>query len=424
MRKPTLVWAGALLGAALLAACGDDSGGAAPDASTSQPDAPPGQPDGGTTPDANSACNPVQGTPDLDVEQLADNLGSPVDIKSPPGDARIFIVEQTGKIKVLKNGAVNATPFLDMTGKISCCGERGLLGLAFHPQFATNHRFFIYYTAPGGNVTIAEGAADPANDDVSDGTTPVPEITITHTQFSNHNGGWLSFGPDGYLYAGVGDGGSGGDPNGNGQNLNADLAKIHRFDVDTMPGTLEPAPGNPFIGMANAKATIWLYGVRNPWRDSFDRQTGDLYLADVGQDAFEEVDVIPHGSAGGLNMGWNVMEGDACYSPSTGCDMSGKQLPIYTYSHASQPDGHASITGGYVYRGCKMPGYQGTYFLADEVHDFVRSVRWDGAGGVTDEKEWPQFAIYRVTSFGEDADGELLFVDYDGGRLYRVIPKP
>jgi glucose/arabinose dehydrogenase len=394
----------------------------APDADPNSPDAMEGTPD--ATPPPN--CSPVQGTPTLAAQKIGGGIDSPVDIKSPRNDSRIFVVSQLGQIRIIKgDNNVLDTPFLDVSDLISNGSERGLLGLAFHPNYATNGRFFIYYTRSDGSVVLAEGTVS-SNADVANATT-TPLLTITHTQYPNHNGGWIDFGPDKRLYMGIGDGGSGGDPNLHGQDTTDLLAKILRLDVDT-PGMAKPAPNNPFINDGNDnKKKVWAYGVRNPWRNSFDRKTGDLYIGDVGQDFVEEIDVQPSNSTGGLNYGWSIMEGTTCFNrnnvkfPLPDCDKAGKVLPIYEYPHNGAG---ASVTGGYVYRGCKMPALEGTYFFADEAFKAFFSLKWDGANAQTGFKKYDQLAQYRVTTFGQDIDGEILFADYGTDSIFRLVPAP
>jgi glucose/arabinose dehydrogenase len=415
-----------------LGACGGSSSSAdasAPlaDADPNAPDADPNAPDAtpGTADAAVPSCNPVQGTPVLAAQKIGANIDSPVDIKSPPGDPRIFVVSQLGQIRIIKgDNNVLDTPFLDAGDLISTGGERGLLGLAFHPSYAQNGRFFIYYTRGDGSIVLAEGTVS-SDPDVANPTT-TPLLTVAHPQFANHNGGWIDFGPDKRLYMGLGDGGSGGDPNGHGQDTTVLLAKILRLDVDT-PGMAKPAPNNPFIGDANEnKKKIWAYGVRNPWRNSFDRKTGDLYIGEVGQNLWEEIDVQPAGTTTAINYGWNDMEGTHCFKPSSGCATANRKLPIYEYAHPNV-NGQVigSITGGYVYRGCKMPALDGTYFFADEAFQAFFSLKWDGANGHTgDVVEYDQLAQYRVTTFGQDINGEVLFADYGSDSIYRLIPTP
>jgi glucose/arabinose dehydrogenase len=394
------------------------------DADPNAPDADLTAPDGSTP-----SCDPVQGTPTLAADEIGAGLTDPVDLKSPPGDSRIFVVLKGGEIKIIKgDDNVLDTPFLDVTNLLpnQIANEQGLLGLAFHPQYAQNGRFFIFYTDANEDEVVAEGTRSSSNPDQANPTVK-PLLTVPDFA-SNHNGGWIDFGPDGFLYVGIGDGGNADDPQGNGQKLTVLLAKILRLDVNTA-GTAKPAAGNPFINDANEnKKKIWAYGVRNPWRDSFDRKTGDLYIADVGQDSFEELNVQPADSTGGVNYGWNTMEAKHCFDPPTGCDQSGLTLPVHEYPQKTPPGGGgtaASITGGYVYRGCKMPGLDGTYFFADQAFKEFYSLKWDGGSGITDLKSYPQFFQYRVTTFGQDVNGEILFVDYGGdGKVYRIIPQP
>ena len=360
----------------------------------------------------------VTGTPALASVRIAAGLASPVDVQSAPGDrARLFVVEQAGRIRIVRaGGAVAAAPFLDIVDRVGSGGERGLLGLAFHPGFAQNGRFFVNYTDRGGHTHIAEfraaagsDAADPASERL---------ILFVTQPFANHNGGGLAFGNDGMLYVALGDGGSGGDPLGNGQSLQTHLGKILRLDVDRGSPFAAPAD-NPFVANAAALPAIWAYGLRNPWRFAFDRLTGDLYIGDVGQNALEEVDVGLAARRGGENYGWNVMEGNRCFRPATGCPTAGLTLPVLVYG---RNDG-CSITGGVVYRGCRLPGYHGTYFYGDYCTGMIRSFRLVN-GQVSDQRDWTAAlgrGVGNITSFGVDADGEVLIVDHDG-EVYRVIP--
>jgi glucose/arabinose dehydrogenase len=417
--------------------CGGDSkgsadGGATADANPNAPDADPNAPDARpNAPDAAPACSntPVDGVPTLDVETVASGFTAPVVAVYPPGEQRLFVLDKVGSLFIVENGGPKDPAFLDISNLVrQGYNERGLLGVAFHPQYATNKRFYVYYTAlPSGDLTIAEYTASSADD--GNAASGKVLLTIPHSQNPNHNGGWMQFGPDGYLYVSTGDGGGGGDQPNNSQNTNILLGKILRLDVNTA-GSIKIPDGNPFKGMANKKGEIWSYGVRNPWRNSFDRKTGDLYIGDVGQDYSEEVDVQLHGAAGGQNYGWHVMESDTCYNdndvhnPLPNCDKSGKILPIYHYEHNG---GAAAITGGYVYRGCRMPALQGTYFFGDTSQGFIRSLKWDGAAGATDVTNYPQFAGGAKIipySFAEDLEGELLVCDAKTGSVLRFIPKP
>jgi glucose/arabinose dehydrogenase len=389
--------------AAVLVACGSD--GTSP---TPVPTASSG-------PDCSAA--PVSGTPQLTTVRIASGLSSPLDLQSIPGDrTRLFVVEQGGRIRVLRGGTVLPTPFLDISGRISSGGERGLLGLAFHPAYAQNGRFFVNYTDPNGHTHIAEFHASPTAD-VADAASERQILFVTQP-FANHNGGGLAFGNDGMLYIGLGDGGSAGDPLGNGQSLQTHLGKILRIDVDRGQPFAIP-PDNPFVANAAALPAIWAYGLRNPWRFAFDRATGDLYIGDVGQGAVEEVDVGLASRRGGENYGWSVMEGSRCFRPAAGCPTAGLTLPVAEYTHGEG----CSITGGVVYRGCRMAGYHGTYFYADYCTAIIRSFRLVN-GQALDQRDWTAAlgrGIGGVTSFGVDADGEVYIVDPDG-EVYRIQP--
>ncbi len=348
----------------------------------------------------------------LAVQRIATGLSIPVYLTSPPGDARLFVVELGGKIKIVENGALLATPFLDISARISTGGERGLLSVAFHPSYKTNGFFFVYFTATNGDIRIERYSVS-ANPDVANAGSSKLIITAPHSSASNHNGGLAMFGPDGKLYLGLGDGGGGGDPFGNSQNKATPLASILRIDVDNGDPYSIPA-GNPYIGVSGAKQEIWAIGLRNPWRYAFDRTTGLLYIADVGQDKFEEVDVVPATQAG-VNYGWNVMEGLSCYNATT-CNQTGFQPPVFDYSHS---DGSCSITGGLVYRGSALPQIAGHYFYSDYCLGFLKSFRYAN-GAVADARTWSVGSLGNVTSFGEDAAGEL-YVTSSNGSVYKLV---
>src|SRR5204862_374215 len=250
------------------------------------------------------------------------------------GDSRLFIVQQRGTVSIWDGTRVLPTPFLDVHNLVFCCNERGLLGLVFHPHYAANGLFFIYYTAPSGDVTIARYSVSASNANVADPASGAVLLTISHSQFANHNGGQMQFGPDGYLYAGIGDGGSGGNPTNSAQDLTQLLGKLLRIDVDAAIYTIPP--NNPFVGRPNVRAEIWAYGLRNPWRFSFDRATGDLWIGDVGSSKYEEVDYQPTGDKGGENYGWATMEGLHCNAPPDGCDQAGLTPPVVEYNHDAQ----------------------------------------------------------------------------------------
>jgi len=355
------------------------------------------------------------------VQLVASGFSAPVYVTQPPGDTtRLFVVEQPGRIRVIRNGTVLPTPFLDLTTVVGSVGfEEGLLSMAFHPNYANNGHFFVFYTDPAGDLQVARYrvSADP---DVANPGSALTILSVSHPGFSNHNGGLVKFGPDGFLYIGTGDGGGGGDPDGNGQDTIALLGKILRIDVNAGSPYVVPA-NNPFVGLPPAKPEIWAYGLRNPWRFSFDRVTHDLYIADVGQNAREEIDFQPAASAGGENYGWNIMEGTICYPPpTTGCSQTGLVLPVLDYE--THVGGTCSITGGYVYRGARLPILTGHYFYGDYCSGWVRSFRYVN-GTVQEQRDYtPEFGILgNITSFGEDTRGELYIVT-QGGSVYRIVP--
>jgi len=346
------------------------------------------------------------------LQQVA-TANSPVTIAVPPNsNGRLFIVEQRGTIRILSGGQLLSQPFLDVSGLVSCCGEEGLLGLAFHPNYSNNGLFYIYYTNTAGNIVIARYKVS-NNPNIANHGSAFRLLTIPHPNFSNHNGGQLQFGPDGYLYIGVGDGGSGGDPNNNAQNLSALLGKILRIDINH--GTPYSVPlNNPFVGVAQARPEIWAFGLRNPWRFSFDRRTGDLFIGDVGQDSYEEVDWQLSASHGGINYGWRLMEGRHCYNPATNCNPGGLRMPILEYSHAS---GACSIIGGYRYRGAKIPSLAGYYIYGDFC-----------SGQIFHAKpvpgHWTTSLLMntnlQISTFGQDNAGELYVADLGGG-VYKIV---
>ncbi len=352
------------------------------------------------------------------LQLVAQGLTSPLYLTAPPGDTtRQFIVQQDGRIRVVRNDTLLTTPFLDIRTLVTYGGERGLLGLAFHPNYKVNGWFYVYYTDLGGNIRILRLTVSAGDPNVADPTTGDTVLAVAHSTYNNHNGGMVVFGPDGYLYTGLGDGGGGGDPLGNGQNKHALLGKILRLDVDhgspyTIPGT------NPFVGDTSARAEIWDYGLRNPWRFSFDRSNGYLYIADVGQDLYEEVDVEPTGGVGRVNYGWNVMEGMHCYNATT-CNTAGLTLPVLEYTHTN---GQCAIIGGYVYRGKRVPALAGMYLYADLCVGWVHSFEYV-FGRVGNQLDWSTqlFTGTNVSSFGEDGRGELYIINL-GGNVYRMVP--
>ena len=352
--------------------------------------------------------------PHLQLTEVVHDLDLPLFVGAAPGDdTRLYVVEQSGRIRLVKDGTLAPTPFLDLSRTISSGGERGLLGLAFHPQYVTTGRFFVNYTDTAGNTVIAEyrRAADP---DVAEPTATRVFFTVTQP-FANHNGGMLAFGPDGLLYIGLGDGGSGGDPMNNGQRLDTKLGKILRIDVDAYP---TPPSGN----VGGGDPDVWDFGLRNPFRFSFDRGTGDLYIADVGQDRFEEIDFEPR-ATGKRNYGWRITEGTHCFDPPSGCNLTGITLPVAEYGH----DEGCAVIGGYVYRGARIPGFVGRYLYADFCSNRIWSFVRDGARltsqvELTDDLD-PTHALGGITSFGEDAAGELYVVDGPTGLVFRIDPE-
>lgn len=351
---------------------------------------------------------------ETELELVADGLDSPLYLTAPLGDERLFIVEQAGTIRIIEDGVLLPDPFLDIRGRVESGGEQGLLGLAFHPAYAANGWFYVNYTDNDGDTRIEryQVTADPYVADPGSA-----ELVLAIEQpAANHNGGMITFGPDGALYVATGDGGGGGDPQGNGQDLSSLLGKLLRLDVDTREPYAIPL-NNPFIGVAGAREEIWAYGLRNPWRFSFDRVGDRLYIADVGQGSWEEVNAVP-ATRPGVNYGWNVMEGMHCFNASS-CNTEGLTLPVLEYANAGDA---CSITGGYVYRGDAIPELRGHYFYADFCAGWIRSFRLAG-DGVTEQQEWDVGDIGSVLSFGEDAASELYVLTRgdQGGRVFRFV---
>jgi len=346
--------------------------------------------------------------------RVASGLSKPLYVTSPPADSRLFIVEQGGKVRILANGSLRATPFLDITSKVLTGGERGLLSIAFHPDYASNGRFFVNYSTAGGGgnhigrVSEFRVSLDP------NVASPVENVILDVEQpFSNHNGGQLAFGPDGYLYIGLGDGGAGNDPQDNAQANTTLLGSLLRIDIDSGPPYVSPVD-NPYVG-TSGRNEIWAIGLRNPWRFSFDG--GSLYIGDVGQDAREEIDIVA-ATAAGLNYGWPQLEGNRCNTGANvvNCSTSGRVAPLVEYSH---PLGH-SVTGGYVYRGSELPSLVGHYFYGDFSGGWIRSFKLVG-GTATEQHDWtPELGIVPgLSSFGRDASGNLYVIGI-GGDIYRL----
>jgi cysteine-rich repeat protein len=369
----------------------------------------------------------VSGT-NLRTVVFARGLSRPLLITAPRLDPnRVFIVEQTGRIRVVRAGAVLPDSFLNLVDLVSCCVERGLLGLAFHPDFEQNGRFFVNYTNRSGATVIARYHANPSAD-VADADSGQILLTIEQP-FANHNGGHLAFGPDGYLYVGMGDGGSANDPREAGQSDTTLLGKMLRIDVGVEdPPYRAVPPTNPNPAAADPFGLIWAKGLRNPWRFAFDRANGDLYIGDVGQDEIEEIDVQPGTSTGGENYGWDIFEGSACFEPRPLFDQcpapDAYRFPIVEYTH----DDGCSVTGGYVYRGCVLPDLRGTYFYGDYCSSFVRSLVY-ADGAATEERDWTSalapgggLRLGDISSFGEDARGEQYIANLSAGIVFKIVP--
>jgi glucose/arabinose dehydrogenase len=430
-------------GGAALNACGDDGNtSSTPTASTGTAGGGPGGGGpggggpggegggsggmGGGGPDANCPPEPTGNLPALKLTEIETGLSRPIYLTGAPNDpSRLYVVEQTGAIRIIKDGVMLPDPFLNVSNLIVAPGiggggnEQGLLGLAFHPKYQENGRFFIYYTANDAKEknTVAEYARSADDPDRAD-PAGVNVLLGIDDFASNHNGGMLAFGKDGYLYVGTGDGGGSGDPNETGQALNSQLGKILRLDVENHP---TPPPGN----MPGGDQYIWEYGLRNPWRFAFDRCTGDLYIGDVGQNCWEEINVVPAGE-GHHNFGWDVAEGNHCFNEANAsvCNFSNCEMTGFTPAVAELPhaDGHCSITGGYVYRGTKIPDLVGTYIYADYCSKQVFWLKWSkgmllSEGELTDDLDSTNTGD--IASFGEDTAGELYMLTLNG-KIYRI----
>jgi glucose/arabinose dehydrogenase len=344
---------------------------------------------------------------------IASGLEKPTDITSPgDGSGRVFVLEQVGRIRILQNGELLPSPYLDISSMVgSDASERGLLGIAFHPNYAENGFFFVNYTDRDGNTHIVRFSVSADNPNLAD---PASRLELIRVQqpYGNHNGGSLAFGPDGYLYAGLGDGGSGGDPHDSGQSPNTLLGKILRFDIDGGQPYAIPAD-NPFAA-GGGEAEIWAYGLRNPWKIAFDRANGDLYIADVGQNQWEEINFSPAGSPSGQNYGWRLMEASHDYS-GTLYDASALILPVAEYSHAEG----CSVTGGQVYRGQALPDWQAVYLYGDYCSGNIWGLLQTESGFVNSLLFKTNFSI---STFGLDDGGEIYLGEY-GGNIYRLESK-
>jgi glucose/arabinose dehydrogenase len=409
--------AGAMGALLLLAGCAAPtlSPSAAGSSATSGPPSPSAA-SNSAPPSVPASVAPLTG---VQVEQVLTGLDDPIGITNAgDGSGRLFVNERGGRIRVVNpDGTLRDGDFVDLSDRVQAGGERGLLGVAFHPDFAVNGRVFVHYSRLGDGATVISELTASADRQTADAASE--RILFTHDQpFANHNGGEIAFGPDGYFYIGLGDGGSGGDPFENGQNLQVLLGKILRLDLDgsLQPGKQYAIPNtNPYaaggISPNSGLPEIWAYGLRNPWRFSFDRDTGDVYIGDVGQGSWEEIDRQPAGSAGGENYGWNFLEGSHCY---TYCDQITAVPPVAEYSH----DEGCSVTGGYVYRGTQQRSMVGTYLFSDYCTGTIWTLSTDGG---LDPRVLAETDL-RVSSFGEAEDGELYLVDLLGGGLYHVVP--
>lgn len=377
----------------VLQACGGNS-------STSQAPPPPPPPPNSIT-----------------LTSVVSGLANPVDLQTPDDSSgRLFVVEQAGVIRITQGGAILPTAFLDIRTRVFFSGEMGLLGVAFHPAFAQNQRLYVNYVRQLGSGQIQTVIAEyqVAAGDANQADPASERILLTVDQpFTNHKGGQVAFGPDNFLYIGLGDGGSGGDPLGNGQNLQTHLGKMLRIDVDqTSPGLPYAIPAdNPFVA-GGGLPEIWAYGLRNPFRFSFNKTSGELFAGDVGQNLYEEVDILQKGG----DYGWNVMEGLHCYNPATGCNMTGLTLPILEYSHSEG----SAVIGGYVYRGTAISGLAGSYVFGDFGAGKIWRLTKDTSGA------WQKVLLLsggpNLSSFGQDGTGELYVLDYGGGVLQKITP--
>ena len=386
--------------------------------------------------------------PQIQLTPFASGFEQPVFItNAKDGSGRLFIVEQAGLIQIIQGGVKLATPFLDITDRVQSPSngggnEQGLLSVAFPPDYVTQGHFYVYYTNQNGNNEVARFQVT-GNPNIADSSSEARILLLEHPGQTNHNGGQLVFGSDGYLYIGTGDGGGGGDPNGNAQNPASLLGKILRIDVE--PPTISTGnfkiylpcilggsgnssqpnykipPDNPFVNQPGYRPEIWALGVRNPWRFSFDRQTGDLIIGDVGQDAVEEIDFQAAGSTGGQNYGWNTLEGDQCYSPSSGCTPPGGYVaPVATYHHGANDSIGCSVTGGYVYHGTDFPALQGIYFYGDYCTGRIWGLQHNGGWQSQELLDSPQ----NISSFGEDEFGEMYLADMATGAIFQLVAQP
>jgi glucose/arabinose dehydrogenase len=350
--------------------------------------------------------------PQISITPVAGGFTRPVHIThAGDGSGRIFVVEQDGRIRVLDNGVVLPTPFLDIASRVASVGEQGLLSVAFPPEYPAKRYFYVYYTpVPGDNTVVARYRVT-ADNNIADSTSETIVLRVAQP-FGNHNGGQLAFGPDGYLYIGKGDGGGGGDPLNSGQRTDTLLGKILRIDVESGAAPYAIPPDNPFRGVAGGEE-IWALGLRNPWRFSFDRGTGDLYIGDVGQNLYEEIDFQPAGDNVGRNYGWNIMEGASCFGSAT-CSTAGLTLPVFVYDHSLG----CSVTGGHVYRGAAFPSLQGIYLFGDYCSGRIWGLRRNGSA-------WDNTLLItpalNISTFGEDEEGNVYVANHANGELLKIV---
>jgi glucose/arabinose dehydrogenase len=364
-----------------------------------------------TKPGAASGDHGVRAARGVGLKRVG-TFSAPIYVTAPPADTkRLFVVERAGRIRVVKDGRKLAKPFLDISSQVRTDGERGLLSMAFAPDYKSSGRFYVYFVDGNGDIRIQEMRRASANRAASGSARNL--LTINHREFSNHDGGQLQFGPDKHLYAGVGDGGSAGDPHGHGQSLGTDLGKLLR--IDPRHGKRYSVKGNPFVKRAGARREIWAYGLRNPWRFSFDRATGDLVIGDVGQDTVEEIDFARRGKGKGANYGWNVFEGNRRFHSGSA---PGAVRPRVTHTHGA---GYCSITGGYVVRDRSLGSLYGRYLYGDYCNATLRSVKLGRSGGASGDRA-TRLSVRSLVSFGEDARGRVYTVSQDGA-VSRVVPR-
>ena len=365
---------------------------------------------------SNGEDGPPEPTPEVEgirATQVVGGLSNPLFLTAPAGDtARLFVVEQVGRIRIVRGGSLVTQPFLDVSALITAGGESGLLSMAFDPDYATTGHFWVNYTDRSGDTRVVRYRVS-SNPDVADPASAL-QVLLIDQPYANHNGGLVMFGPDRMLYVGMGDGGASGDPHNHGQDRSTLLGDMLRIDVKSTTPYAIPA-NNPYRNTPNVRPEIWASGLRNPWRFSFDSASGLLYIADVGQGAWEEINAQP-ASAGGLNYGWRVMEGAHCFSAMT-CNRNGLTEPVHEYGRG---DG-CSVTGGFVYRGRRLSGLEGTYFYSDYCQGWLKSFRVEN-GRATDHRDWQVGNLGQILSFGQDASGELYMLSANG-RVYRLDPQ-